>query len=110
MCAHVQSKWTTLKFSAQICLKKDLGFETEKNNVGIRINIVETLCVPIFSQTGQLTLTFFAQIFPKVDLGSEIQKTKVEIRNSFDKMPCVPIFRKNGQLWLFWPKFAQNEF
>ena len=23
-------------------------------NVGIRINIVETLCMPIFSQTGQL--------------------------------------------------------
>ena len=34
--------------------KKDLGFETEKNNVGIRINILETLCEPIFSQTGQL--------------------------------------------------------
>ena len=42
------------EFSAQICPKKDLGFETEKNNVGIRINIAETLCVPIFSQTGQL--------------------------------------------------------
>ena len=49
MCANVQSKWTTLNFSVQICPKKDLGFETEKNNVWIIINIVETLCVIIFS-------------------------------------------------------------
>ena len=52
ICTNFQSKWTTLNFSAQICPKKDLGFEAEKNNVGIRINIAETLCVPIFSQTG----------------------------------------------------------
>ena len=56
MCANFYSKWTTLTFLAQICPKKDLGFETEKSNVGIRINIIETLCVPIFSQTGQLWL------------------------------------------------------
>ena len=43
-----------MNFSAQICPKKDLGFKTEKNNVGIKINIFETLCVPIFSQTGEL--------------------------------------------------------
>ena len=49
MCANFQSKWTTLNFSAQICPEKDLGLETVKNNVGIRINIVETLCVPMFS-------------------------------------------------------------
>ena len=42
MYVNVQSKWTTLNFLAQICPKKDLGFETEKNNVGIRININET--------------------------------------------------------------------
>ena len=54
MCANFQSKRIALNFSAQICLKKEIGFETEKNNVGIRINIVRTLCVPIFSQTGQL--------------------------------------------------------
>ena len=54
ICANFQSKRTTLNFSAKICPKKDIGFETEKNNVEIRINIVGTLCVPIFSQTGQL--------------------------------------------------------
>ena len=54
MCAKFQSKWTTLNFLAQGCPKMDLGFKTEKNNVGITINIFETLCVPIFSQTGQL--------------------------------------------------------
>ena len=53
MCANFQSKGIALNFSAQICPKKDLGFETEKNNVGIRINIIGTLCVPILGQTGQ---------------------------------------------------------
>ena len=53
-CANFQSKWTTLNFLTQTCSKKDLGLETEKSNVGIRINIVETLCMSIFSQTGQL--------------------------------------------------------
>ena len=53
MRGNVQPKGITLNISAQICPKKDLGFETEKNNVGIRIYIVETLCVPIFGQTGQ---------------------------------------------------------
>ena len=48
MCANFQRKWTTLNFSAQICPKNDLGLETE-HNVNIRINIDETLCVPIFS-------------------------------------------------------------
>ena len=54
MCANFQSKRITLHFLTQICPEKDLGFETEKSNVGIRMNIVETLCVPIFSQTEQL--------------------------------------------------------
>ena len=54
MYANFHSKWRTLNFSAQICAEKNLGLETEKRNVGIRINIVETICVPIFSQTGQL--------------------------------------------------------
>ena len=54
MCAYFWSKWRTLNFSVQICPKKDLGLEIEENNVGIRIKIVETLCVPIISQTGQL--------------------------------------------------------
>ena len=53
MCVNFQSKWTNFNFSAQICPEKDLGLETERSNVGIRVNIVETLCVPIISQTGQ---------------------------------------------------------
>ena len=54
MCANFQSKWTTFNFLAQIYPEKDLGLETEKRNVGIRINIIETLCVPVFSLTGRL--------------------------------------------------------
>ena len=107
ICANLQSKWTALKFSAQICPKKNLGFETEKNNVGIRINIVQTICVPICSQTGQLWL-FWSKFAQKMDLGSEIQNTKVAIRISIVKAPRVPILRKNAQLWLFRPKFSQK--
>ena len=63
MCANFQSKYTTLNFLAQICPKKNLGLEIEKSNVGIRINIIEILCAPIFSQTGQLVVFWskFAQ-------------------------------------------------
>ena len=50
-------------FSTQICPKKDLGLETEKSNVRIRINFVKTLCVPIFSQTGQLWVFWRVPIF-----------------------------------------------
>ena len=91
--------------NSQICGKKDLGFETEKNNVGIRFNIVERLCVSIFSQTGQLWL--FWPKFAQEWIRSEIQKPNGGIRISIVKMPCVPIFRKNEKLWLLLPK---NEF
>ena len=91
MCDNFQSKWTTLYFSAQICPKKDLELKTGKSNVGISINIVETLCVPIFSQTRQLWV-FLVQICPKMDLGFEIQKTNVGTRISNLKIPCMPIF------------------
>ena len=50
-------------FSTQICPKKDLRLETEKSNVGIRINIVETLCVSIFSQTGPLWVFWCVSFF-----------------------------------------------
>ena len=54
ICANFQSKWANLDFSGQIYPKNDLGFETEKSIVGIRINIFETLSMQIFSQTGKL--------------------------------------------------------
>ena len=108
MCVDFQSKWKTLNFWAQICPKKDLGFKTEKNNVGIRINIVETHCLPIFSQAGQLWLVRpkFAQ---KWILGSEFQKSKSGFGINTSKIPCVPIFSQNGQFFflIFWTKFGQ---
>ena len=47
-------------FSTQ---KLDLGLETQETNVGIRINILEIPCVPIFRQNGQFLffLSKFAQ-------------------------------------------------
>ena len=77
----------------------ELGFENQKTNVGIRISILEILCVPIL-------LTFLVQIYLKIDLGFETQKTNVGIRISILEIPYVPIFRQNWQLWLFQPKFA----
>ena len=96
-----------MNFSIQICPKKDLELKTEKTNVGTKLNIVETLCVPIFSQTGQHWL-FWSKFCQKIDLGSEIQKTNVWIRISIVDMPCVVIFRKNAKLWPFQPKFVQK--
>ena len=54
MFANCQAKQTTLTFLALICPKMDLGLEIQKTNVGIRISILETPCVPIFRQNGQL--------------------------------------------------------
>ena len=76
--------------------KKDLGLETEKSNVGIRINIVERMCANF--QPNWTTLSFSVQICPKMDLGFEIQKTNVGTRISNLEITCVPIFRQNEQL------------
>ena len=47
-------KMNNFDFLAQICPKRKLGFEIQKTNVAIRINILEISCVPIFRQNGQL--------------------------------------------------------
>ena len=47
-------KQTAFTFSAQIYPKKDLRLEIQKTNLRIRISILETLCVLIFKQNGQL--------------------------------------------------------
>ena len=82
-----------LNFSAQICPKKDLGLETEKSNVGIKVR--DTLGANF--QPNWIPLTFLAQICPKSKLGFEIQKTNVGMRISIFEI-CVPIFRQNEQL------------
>ena len=51
-----QAKQKALTFSAQICPTMDIGLETQKTNVGIRINILEILYMPIFRQNEQLWL------------------------------------------------------
>ena len=53
MCASFQAKQTILTFMTQICPKKNLGLETHRTNVGIRMIILEILCVPIFRQSRQ---------------------------------------------------------
>ena len=54
MCTNFQAKQTALTFLAQICPKMELGLEIQKTNIGIKISILEILCVPIFRQDGQL--------------------------------------------------------
>ena len=54
MCANFQAQQTALTFSAQICPKTDLGLAIQRNIVGIRISILDILCVPIFSQNEQV--------------------------------------------------------
>ena len=91
------------EFFGQNLSKKKLALEPEKINVGIRINIVETLCMPNWT-----TLSVLVQICPRMDLGFEIEKAHVETRINNFEITCVPIFRQNKQLWLFWSKFAQK--
>ena len=61
--------------------------ETEKSNVGIRINIVERMCANF--QPNWTTLSFSVQICPKIDLGFEIQKTNVGTRISNLEIMCT---------------------
>ena len=66
--------------------------ETEKRNVGIRINIVETLYANF--QPNWTFLGLSIRICPKMDLGFEIQKTNVGTRiRNLEIITCVPIFR-----------------
>ena len=107
MCANFQLKRITLTFLAQIWPKRRLGFEIQKTNVGIRINILKIRCVLIFRQNGQLSI-FGPNFYPKMDFGLEISKILVLIRNQHPWDACAPIFTENGQLWIFGPKFAQK--
>ena len=84
VCANFQVKQTALTFSAQICPKMDLGLAIQKTIVGIRISILDILCVPIFSRNEQLC--------PKKDLGLETEKSNVRIRINIVKTLYVPIF------------------
>ena len=54
LCANSQAKQTALTFSAQICPKMNLGLAIQKPIVGIRISILDTPYVSIFSQNEQL--------------------------------------------------------
>ena len=109
ICANFQSRWTILNFSTQICPKKDLGFKTGKNNVGIRINIVQTLCMPIQKTSvgiriiivNMLCVPIFrknGQLAQKWILGLQFQKSKSGFGSNTSKIPCVPVFSQNGLL------------
>ena len=91
MCANFWAKRTTLTSLGQICPKIDLGLETQKTNVGIRINVLETSCAPIFRQNGQLWL-FRSKFAQKLILGLEFQKSKWRFKISISRRLCVPIF------------------
>ena len=96
-CVDFQLKRTALTFLVQINPKGKLGFEIERTNIGIRINIFEIPCVPIFRQNGQLRI-FGPKFTQKWILGSKFQKSKSEFGISIFEILCVPIFRQNGQL------------
>ena len=68
----------------------DSGLEIDQIYVGIRISIVEILCVPFSAKMDNFD--FFGPNLPKNGLGLEIQKTNVGIRISILEISCVPIF------------------
>ena len=84
----------------------DLGLRNEKSNVGIRIKILEILCVLIFSQYEELWL-FRPKFAQKWILESEFQKSKSGFGINTSNILCVPIFSQNGQLLIFRPKFGE---
>ena len=65
----------------------DLGLKFQKTDVGIRINILEILCMLIFRQNGQRN--FSTQTCPKMELGLKIQKADVGIRISILEILCL---------------------
>ena len=65
---YFQAKRTTLTFLTQIFQKIGLGLEIQKNNVGIRISILEIRCIPIFRQNRQILL-FRPKFAQKLMLG-----------------------------------------
>ena len=54
MCPNFQGKRTTFTFLAQVRIKRYLGLEIQKTNVGIRISIFQISCLPFFSENEQL--------------------------------------------------------
>ena len=53
-----------MTFLSQNCAKIDLSLEFQKTNVGIRVNILEILCVPIFKKKPE-NCDFFGPNLPK---------------------------------------------
>ena len=63
MCANFQLKETTFNFLVQICPKRKLGFEIQKNNVGIRIGIFE---IQVYQFSDKINIfDFLGPNFPK---------------------------------------------
>ena len=109
MYANIQKKRRTLTFLNQICPRIDWGFEIQKTNAGIRINIVGIPCVAIFRQNWQLWL-LRPKFLQKLIFGSEFQKSMCRFKISTSKKPCVSILSENGQLRNFRPKPNYTQF
>ena len=73
----------------------DLGLETQKANVGVRISILEILWVPIFGQNGKLRL-FRSKFSQKWIFRLEFQTAMSRFGISASKVPYVPLFSQNG--------------
>ena len=80
-----------LAFLEQICPKRNLNLEIHKNNVGIRISILEIPCVPIFRQNEQICPNlpknqFRGQNFKNLSLDSESASLRHNVHQFSDKM------------------------
>ena len=86
--ANFQAKQIALTCSDQISPKMDLGLESQKTNVEIRMIILKILCAPIFRQNGQLSVSW--PKFPKNwILEMEFQKSKCRFGISTSKIPSL---------------------
>ena len=106
MCTNFQEKRATLTFWAKICPKCILVSKFQKYKSRFEISILETVCIPIFRQNGQLWI-FGHKFAWKWILPSEFQKSNYGFGINTSTILCVPIFSQNGKHLVFQPRFGE---
>ena len=105
MCANFQPKRTTLNFVAQMSPKIDFGLEIQKTSFGIRISILEKLCVPIFN------FDFFGPNLPKNGFwGQNFENLCPGSESAPPRYHVCQVSSKTDNFDFFTPNLPKNEF
>ena len=98
ICTNFQVRQTTLTFLAQICPKRKLGFEIQKNNVGIRISMLEIPCVAISRENVEL----WCRNVKNLSLDSESASLRYYVHQFSDKTDNFEFLGPNLPKNEFW--------